>query len=271
MKNFLIMAFCLSFFFSIAFSQDSPKFEKIIFKDAQFENEYVKVEIDNIVSMPKETKFRMRITNKTNDFLIYNSKESNFDITGQDVRSKEKSFIIEPNDSKRKVFRAFGENLNSIKQFAFICEGFYLVKNQDPTKVENFKLPVSNNFFNAGQYDVTLANVSKESKKTDVKFNVTYKGENIGFVFPSRISVLMPDKITYASANTKDEILVLKKGESDSFSASWDRMPGGKENDMQLVEMFVLFNNVFIEGVPTKISGQKVMIDWDEAATIGKK
>jgi len=44
-------------------AQKAPKYDKIYYKPVHFENEVVKVEIDNIVSLPKETKFRMSITN----------------------------------------------------------------------------------------------------------------------------------------------------------------------------------------------------------------
>ena len=251
--------------------QDAPKYEKIYYKAVSFENDIVKVEIDNIVSLPKETKFRMSITNKTGNYLIYNSEESNFVIPGQDVRAKDKSFMIEPHGSKKKVYRAFGENLNAITNFSYACEGFYQVNMQDPLEAENFRLPVAKNNFSVGTYDVSHVNHKKATGKTDIKFNVTYKGENLGFIMPANIAVIMPDGNSYATANAKADAIVLKKGESDSFSASWNRMPGGSKNDMQLREMNITFNAVFVEGVPVRVAGETIDIEWDEALTDDKK
>ncbi len=265
---YLAAIIALNTIYSVA--QDAPKYEKVFYKTVSFENDIVKVEIDNIVSLPKETKFRMSITNKTSDYLIYNSEESNFEIPGQDVRAKDKSFMIEPNGSKKKVYRAFGENLNEVQQFNFVCEGFYQIKLNEPFTAENFRLPVSTNTFKVGPYDVSHAGNKKATGKTDVKFNVTYKGDNLGFIIPNRIAVKMPDGNTYATANSKDDAVILKKGESDSFSASWGRMPGGRLNDMQLVEMWITFTEVFVEGVPTKKDGETLEIVWDEAMTAGK-
>ena len=255
---------------SILSAQDAAKYEKLFYKDVTFENDVVKVEIDNIVSLPKETKFRMSITNKTSDYLIYNSEESSFEIPGQDVKAKDKSFMIEPNGSKKKVYRAFGENLNTVEAFKFVCEGFYQVKMQEPLTAENFRLPVAANNFKVGPYDVAHVNHKKATGKTDIKFSVTYKGENLGFIMPSNVAVIMPDGNSYATANSKDDAVILKKGESDTFSASWNRMPGGSKNDMQLREMNITFNSVFVEGIPVQVKGETLSIEWDEAMTAGK-
>jgi hypothetical protein len=266
---FLFLGFFLSS--TLLNAQEKAKYEKIYYKEVQFENEIVKVVIDNIVSLPKETKFRISIVNKSNEYLIYNAEESNFVIAGQDVRAKDKSFIIEPNSSKKKVFRAFGDGLNAITKFNFMCEGFYSVKMQNPLIAERFKLPASKNNFKVGNFDVTMASVFKETNRTDVKFNVVYNGNNIGFVFPASAAVTMPDGNSYASAKSKDDAILLKKGEKESFTATWERMVGGKLNDMQLVEMWVTFENVFSEGIQTRFAGATLEIVWDEALTEGKK
>lgn len=245
-------------------------YEKIFYKNVSFENDVVKVEIDNIVSLEKETKFRMSITNKTNSYLIYNSEESNFDVPGQDVRAKDKSLLIEPNSTKKKVFRAFGNGLNAIEQFKFSCEGFYVIHMQNPLEAPEFRLPASSNKFTAGNFESTLSKSSKSTAKTDVKFNVTYKGDQYGFIFPSLISVRMPDGNNYATTKSKDDVIILKKGESDSYTASWDRMPGGRVNDMQLVEMFILFTGVFVEGTTERVAGQSLLMEMDDAMTQGK-
>ena len=81
----------------------------------------------------------------------------------------------------------------------------------------------------------------------------------------------MPDGINYATTETKTDPVILSTGEDKTVSASWDRMPGGKTNDMQKVPMLVHFDGVFAEGVTEKIPGQTLRLNWDEAVTIANK
>lgn len=247
------------------------QYENIYFKDVQFENENVKVDFTDIVALPKEVKFKMTIINKTNNYLIYDSNQSSFVIPEKTVTSSEKNLLIEPLKTKKRVMRATGEGLNSVRNFKYICEGFSSVSLQDPAKAEQFKLPASVNEFNAGQFKVSLSASSKETQKTSVKFAITYNGDNLGFVFPSKVAAVMPDGNSYATANSDDDAIIMKKGETENVTLNWTRMPGGKVNDMQLVEMFLTFEGVFVEGVSKKISGGSVEVAWDEALTDAKK
>ena len=173
-------------------------------------------------------------------------------------------------DSKKKVMRAFGEGLNTIREFDFVCEGFYVIKVQDAEAVEDFRLPVAKNNFTAGDFKVSLSKLKKKTQGTDVKFDVTYTGQHLGFIFPDKSKVLMPDGNVYASSNAGADPVILKTGETDNFSATWDRMPSGKKNDMQLVAMILKFEGVFAEAIPTKFEGKTIKFTWDDALTEGK-
>lgn len=254
---------------TLLFAQEK-EYEAVYFKNVGFENDQVKVEIDDIVALPEEVKFRIAITNKTDKYLIFNSEESSFDIPDQDVRAREKSFMIDPNDTRKKVLRANGVNLNSIREFNFDCQGFYTIEIEKLEDVETFKLPASKNMFTAGPFKVVKDKVKKKTQGTDVKFEVEYTGNNYGFVYPYKVAVKMPDGNTYASANTDTEPLIIESGDDDKLKANWDRMPGGSENDMQLVEMIIQFDGVFAEGTPKKFEGKKLGMNWDEAMTAGK-
>lgn len=249
----------------------SQTFENVFFNGAEFENESVKVIIDDVVSLPKETKFRMTIINKTNQYLIYNSEESNFDIPGQDVRAKEKSWLIEPLATKKKVMRAFGTGLNEIRTFAYVCEGFYRLEEQAPFSVDQFRLPPAANSFNAGEMMVVLNKEKRATGSTSLKLDVTNKGKNHGFIYPYKVKVLMPDGNFYASNITQTDPTILEPGETGSLLAGWDRMPGGSVNDMQKVPMMVDFEGVFVEAKPEKIPGSTLTFTWNQALTEEKK
>lgn len=262
-----LLLICTTLFCIASLSAQETVYETVYFNGGSFENDVVKVEIDNVVSLPKETKFRMRITNKTADFIIYNSEESNFEIPDQDVRAKEKSWMLDPFDSKSKTMRAFGEDLNSIREFDFVCEGFYHLVPQDAFEVNEFRLPPSANAFEAGPMHVVLGKDKRSTGGSKLKFDVTYAGQNYGMIYPHKIKVLMPDGNLYATTETNTTPIIVERGENDKFSASWDRMPGGKVNDMQKVEMLVQFEGVFLEAIPEKVDGETINLSWDESLT----
>ncbi|MNU93998.1 hypothetical protein D3C71_839500 [compost metagenome] len=247
------------------------QYEKVYYNDTTFETDNYKVEIDNIVALPKEVKFRMTITNKTNDWVLYNSEESKIEVGGKSLDAKDKYILIAPHDSKKKVMRAVGANLNDARSFNFVCEGFYKVTLKDAVVTPEFRLPASNNEFIAGNFKITLANTLKETGRTDVKFKVTYNGEGLAFISPAKISVKMPDGNLYATSRSKADIITLKKGETESMSASWERMEGGAKMDMQLVEMLIHFEGVLQESTQVKIDKVVIPLRWNDAMTKGKK
>jgi len=247
------------------------QYEKVYYKDTTFETEAYKVEIDNVVALPKELKFRMNIVNKTNDWILYNSDESKIELGGKSLDTKDKYILIAPNDSKKKVMRAVGANLNDARSFNFVCDGFYKVTLKPAVATPVFRLPASNNEFVAGNFKITLANSLKETAKTDVKFKVTYMGEGLAFVSPAKVSVEMPDGNLYATSRSKADVFAMKKGETESFQASWERMEGGSKMDMQLVEMLIHFEGVFQESTQTKMNRAVLPMTWNDALTMGKK
>lgn len=266
MKSLILFAIYSLFTVFSAVAQDE-KFDVIYFEPVSFENDYVKVEIDNIVSLEKETKFRMSITNKTNNYIIYNSEESKFDIPNQDVRAKEKSWMIEPQNNRKKVMRAFGEGLNSIREFSYLCEGFYQLVEQAPFAVDQFRLPPSTNSFDAGSMQVVLDKEKRATGGTNVKWKVKYTGEHYGYIYANKVQVLMPDGNLYASTENKQKPIILERGEEKTLPASWNRMPSGRVNDMQKVEMLIQFEGVFVEAIPKQIEGKTLTMSWDPTMT----
>lgn len=247
------------------------QYEKVYYKDTLFETDNYKVEIDNVVALPKEVKFRMTITNKTNDWVLYVPEEGKFELGGKALDFKEDKLLIPPYDNKKRVLRATGAGLNDARAFNFVCDGFYKVRLKDPSKSPEFKLPISSNEFVAENFKVVLANSSKSTARTDVKFNVTYNGDGIGFVSPAKISMRMPDGNVYATAKSKADVVAIEKGKTESITATWLKMEGGSKNDMQMVEMWLMFNGVFQESTQLKVEKTIIPLKWNEAMTIGKK
>lgn len=253
-------------------AQKAPKeikYEKIFYKDANAETDDVSIKIDNAVSTDAETKFKLKITNKTNDYIIYKPAESKFMIDGKEVIPQEKWLVIEPNESDFRVINAKGAGYNKIKNYSFVADGIYKVSTESAAiPAPDFKLPPSKNDFKAGNFNSVLSKLDKETAGTKVKFNCTYSGDKIGFVYPNKAAVKMPDGNEYANGNSKAKTIVfLKKGEENNFTLEWDRMQGGKTTDMQKVEMIIKWNDAFKESAAEKIKSASLELQFDEAAS----
>ena len=81
--------------------------------------------------------------------------------------------------------------------------GLYRIpENKKGIATPDFRLPPSQNQFSSGNFNCTMSKLSKETDKTAVKFKCVYTGDQIGIIYPSRISVKMPDGNDYATAQT---------------------------------------------------------------------
>lgn len=270
-KSLLLLIGFASLTSQLSFGQKGEKpFEKVLYADQVITTEEYKVEISNVLTIDAEAKFKFKITNNTADFLLFDASKCVFEINGNKFTPKDKFLIIDPFDSKSKTISVLGSKLNTAHSYSFTLDGVQrVVPTGDEIVAPQFKLPASTNDFAAGKFTAQLKNSKKESGATFVKFDVQYKGDKVGFIMPSKIDVTMPDGNNYANADTRGKTFIMFPGDSEKFTAQWDKMPGGRLNDMQLVEMLINFNGVFSEGVIKDIPAQTIQLSWDEAATKG--
>src|SRR6202012_1229257 len=99
------------------------KYEKIFYKDTKIETADYTLLISNAVSTDGETKFKLKIVNKTNSYLIFKPEESKFTINGATVDVKEKQMMIDPFESESKVINLKGEGYNKVKNYSFLAAG----------------------------------------------------------------------------------------------------------------------------------------------------
>lgn len=279
MKNLLLVA-SIALVSNIALAQKDKevKYEKLFYKDLTKETNDVIITVDNAVSTEGETKFKLKITNKTADYIIYKPEESKFTINGQTVQPKEKWLVIKPNESDFRVINIKGTGYNSVKSYDFVLDGLYTVAlNGETIKTADFKLPASANEFTTGNFKCTLLNSSKETDKTEVKFQCAYNGSKVGVIQPTRAAVKMPDGEEYANAKksgglfSKSNEIILMKGQDETYTLKWDRMEGGKKMDMQKVEMNIVWHATFSEVPAVKLNAETLKMEFDEALTQSKK
>lgn len=265
----VILVFLATWTFSAAIAQKEVKYPKLFYKDSKTEINGLTITIDNAVSTEVETKFKLKITNTTSDYIIYKPEESKFIINGKELKPKEKTLIIGPNESDFRVINVKNPQSNTIKSYSFVLDGLYKVSTANAgISVPDFRLPASQNEFKAASFSCSLVKLYKETDATDVKFKCAYNGDKIGFVSPAKVAVKMPDGNEYAAvkvglfANLKP--IMLMKGQDETFNLHWDRMEGGKAMDMQKVEMMIKWNETFTEASPEKIKAETIELQFDE-------
>jgi hypothetical protein len=245
----LLFVFAAATTLSTSFAQKEVKY-----KDAKIETEYVTINATDAVSNDAYTKFKLKITNKTNDYIIFKPEESKLIINGNTLVPKERWLILEPNESGSRVIDFKGSNFYTAKNYTYVLDGLYKASlNGNSIPAPDFKLPPSQNEFKAGNFTCTLLNVSKKTDKTAAKFKCSYNGDKIGFINPDKAAAKMPDGSEWAIKNSKVKPSLLKNGEDDNFVLVWEDIAGGKSMDMQLVNMIILWHDAFSESAPEKI------------------
>lgn len=249
-----------------AIAQKEVKYEKLYYKDLKSETGDLTIIVDNAVSTDGETKFKLKIINKTPDYIIYKPEESKFVINGKEQKPSEKWLIISPNESDYRIINLKGTGYNLVKSYSFVLDGLYKVSSSAKgIAAPDFKLPPAQNEFKADNFTCTLGKLTKESDKTEAKFKCAYNGNKIGFIFPNKVSVKMPDGSERANAKSKSKAIMLLKGESDDITLKWERMEGGKAMDMQKVDMIIKWNESFSEVDPEKMKSETLELAFDEA------
>lgn len=251
-------------------AQKEIKYEKIFYKSTTLENQEVVIFIDNAVSTATETKFKLKLTNKTSDFILFKPEECRFIVNGKESKPTEKHKVIEPNSSDFLTVNLKSEGLNTVKNYTFVVGGLYLVSTQGiVVPATEFKLPPSKNEIKFGGFTVAMDKLYKETDRTDVKFKCTYSGDKIAVIYPTRLAVQMPDGNEYANAKGdgllgKKGAILIRPGQTESFVATWERFEGGRAMDMQLVDMFINWNDTYTESVPFLLKSETLKLEFDE-------
>lgn len=276
MKKFIISALVIGLCGN-AFAQKETHYSKLYYKNMDMENSDIRISVDNAVSTDGETKFKLKITNKTSDFIIYKPEESMFIINGKETKAEEKWLVIGPNESDFRIINLKGKDYNSVKNYSFKMDGVYKVStNAKGIDAPDYKLPVAVNEFKAGDYTVKMSKLYKETDATNLKFDITYNGSKTGLVFPTKAAVVMPDGKEYAAVPSTGLLaksgptLFLKKGQTESVTLNWNRMEGGKAMDMQKVDMLVKFHDMFTETTPEKLKAETLNLEFDQATSDAK-
>jgi hypothetical protein len=229
----------------------------------------VKIDALDVVSKIDYSKFKIKITNTTNDYILYKPQESKFIIGGNEYKPQDKkAMLIQPLDNASKTIdvKGNGSNLHA-DNFSFNLDGLYKVIPTGTVNAPNFILPPSVNQFVAGDFTVEMIAISKKTQETAVKFKVTYTGEGMGIVDPRKLSTKIDSGQLFAN-DKRDKSIILAKGESDTFIALFHIE--GKIADMQFANMEIVWNDTFKHAELKKIDGTTLSFVLDPGLTAGK-
>lgn len=261
-----------------SFAQDKKKVNPKhvnYYKTVAAETNEVKVEAVDAVATIEFAKFKLRLVNKTQDYILYKPQESVFKLENTDFAPQDKKIIfIQPLDKESKVIdmKAPAKNAH-VDAFQYKLAGLYRIPVDVPSiPTPNFKLPPTTNSFTTGNFQVEMVNLKKETGETAVKFKVTYVGDGVGLIDPKKISATGKNhknsNETTAVNDKKTGGIILYKGESDTFTATFHME--GRIVDMQLGAMEIIWNDTFKESKLIKLDGTTVDFTVDEALTAGK-
>lgn len=243
------------------------QYEKVYFKDTTIVTKHYEANFSDIIAYKAEVKFKLQLKNISKEWLVYRSQEGSFLIDGSEIVANEHLLVIGPGEQKSRVIRASFTNAAKLRSFTFNLNGLQLGALKTVEIKESFKLPTGSNELSDPPVLLNLEKLSKTTGKTDVKFSIKNLGEDVLLGFPSRVSVKMPDGKSYATENKKDSYFIIDANETDHFNAQWLRMPGGSANDMQLVDMYIEFNEMFQQIKTKPLDKLQVQLNWNEAFT----
>jgi len=248
---------------------DNPKHINVYNNSQNIETSDYIISIEDVVSNIKYAKFKIKISNKTADYLLFKGEECVFTSGSITTNSTEKPLFIEPYSIKSRVIDFKGTDNFHVAQFDVEIKGLYkVVIGQNSFTAPDFQLPPNSKDFTAGTFVCTLLKTEQETQSTWAKFNCKYNGQKIGFINPAKCVVKLPDGKEFASTNLKSKAEMMLPGEVSKFTAEFQIQ--AKTADMQFTTMNIVWKDSFTETTAQQLAKQKVSFEVDAAKTAVK-
>lgn len=258
------------------FAQEVTEYKKVYYDNPESQsNDHCELAISDVVSVPEYTKFGMKISNNSSDFLFYNSKESTFNFSFGERHPVVKPIYIKPGGSKTRTLQVDGGDKFLQKSFSADMSGLYRIPmDGEPAVAENFKLPASSNNMTAGNFKIVLKKFDASTKEAKAVFECTYTGDKVALVDGTNISVSAirknsEEKVVYANDNKKSKVQILNPGDKVKVTAVF-HIPG-KIVDMQFATMYVIWGDTFVETEAIPMDAFVFNLEMNEAMTQEKK
>jgi len=257
MKTITLFYLCCSIaFFTTTSSAQTYYYEN---PDAIEGNDY-EISFDNVVSKRDYCKMATRIENSSFDFIMVKTKETTYKNEEIEQNPKKKTVIVAPGKKKTytMAFQDKGNNYN-VQNFSIDFGGLYLIPSDGKkVKAPKFNLPASDNKIEAGDFEISLKKLKKETKETVATFEIQYKGKEVGLVQPSNLMAVFTDKdgTGYANENKNTTAKILERGDKCIIKAVF--RISAKDGDMQFVPMQIIWKDTFQTTKKEKLNGETV-------------
>lgn len=268
MKKLLSIAFIICS--TLTFAQKKKNVDpgyRYVYKETSFETDDYKIYIEDATAIDAWSKFKVRVFNKTNDYLILKPTDIIFNIDGKEIAGTDKQLIIVPNDEASKVIDVKGSGCQVDKYSVNIKMLYKVAANSPALKAEDFIIPVSKNDFTAGNFKCTLKKHELKTDKSIFKFVCVYEGDGIGILAPTQIAAVMPKGQDNANYN-RNKGTLLERGKSDDFIVDIREISGG--GDMQKEPWKLKWNETFKASKIEMIKGGTINLELDPAKTAEK-
>lgn len=260
----------LSILLATASFAAQAQYKKIFFKPA-VKDGAVKLEIVDAVATAAELKFRLKITNNTDEIIVFKPEESAVVINGEKKVPQEKWVIIRPHSDQGKTINVPGSYLE-LRSFDFVSGGMYRASVlKGDYAVEDFRIPPATNSVDLADYKIDLEKFDKETSGTTVKFRITYTGKSMGVLQPKEATLKMPDEKYYAVTGGDSKPDLLFPNQSTSVTLKWNQIAPGRAMDMQFVEMYVNLRKVLTTGNLEAVPAETINLEFDAGLTDAKK
>jgi hypothetical protein len=262
------LAFALLFCTS-SFSQDE-KHENHYQALSSIETDSYTLEFSGMHSQMAFTTMKMKVINKTNDYLFLDPSQIVFTYAdGKTISpASKKRITIDPRDKKSKSIKVAEEGYNfHADNLTVSVKGFSLLPTEGTAQTDEvFNLPPKKNTFTIGEFGCNVKKNDQETKETKTQFVCTYKGNDVGLVDPSKISVKAEGDVEFANENKKSKLEMMQPGDDIKFTTIF-RIPG-KIVDMQFATRELAWNDAFIVSQPIKLDdAHDIELKLDEALT----
>lgn len=266
MKNYFL-AFLLVISFGTQAQQSKKNIDpKYVFcyKNTSFSTDDYKIYIEDAINEDGLSKFKIRIFNKTNDYLIFKPSDIVFKIGTQEIACKEKQILILPNEENWKVLSVKGKGFQEEKYTIELKQMHKVSASSEPIKVEDLSLPSSNTEFIAGKFKYKIKKADLKTDKSIIRCECVYEGDGVGILSPGKCIAVMPKGQENANAD-KFKSCLLEKGKGESFLIEFREMKEG--GDMQKGPLKLIWNDTFKESKQEPIPGGKINLELDGPKT----
>ncbi len=275
--KYSILLLALSIFSLSAIGQKSKKkvpflkYKKIYYSNKTIEGNGYTVELNNIIDYDGELKFSFKVLNIQNEYILLKGNGTKITKLGTEFPISEKTKLIAPQKSKSQTIKCLGSGDNRAEIFTFFGNSLFSLKvDQSAQKIDSMKIPLARKDFEFNSVKCFVDVKEKSTQTTKIVTTVKNNSKDYLFIYPSRIALKMPDGNTYTSNNSK-EVIIIAPNKSGKVTCKWDRMPGGKLNDMQLVVMNLIFDDVFYFSSIKPMDSFSIDVEWNEVLTEAKK